>query len=56
MTDYDRIITIDVESGGKISGIALATGNYLEAGLHDGGKLLILYICLLYTSPSPRDS
>ena len=31
MTDYDRIITIDVESGGKISGIALATGNYLEA-------------------------
>ena len=44
MTDYDRIITIDIESGGKISGIALATGNYLEAGLHDGGKLLILYM------------
>ena len=44
MTDYDRIITIDVESGGKISGIGLATGNYLEAGLHDDGKILIVYM------------
>ena len=32
LTEFDRVITIDTTTGGKIVGIALAVGEYPEAG------------------------
>ena len=35
MTDYDRVLTIDIVNGGKIIGIGIATGIYrFSAGAH----------------------
>ena len=44
MIEYDRVITVDVESGGKIVGIAMAIGEYPEEGAYDNEKLWIVYI------------
>ena len=45
LTEYDRVITIDTQTGGKIVGIALAVGEYPEAGdLDDSGGLWIVHM------------
>ena len=35
MTDYDRVLTIDIVNGGKIIGIGIATGIYADAGVSE---------------------
>ena len=44
MTDYDRVLTIDILNGGKIIGIGIATGVYADAGVSEDGKYLTLYM------------
>ena len=45
LTEYDRVITIDTQTGGKIVGIALAVGEYPEAGdLDESGGLWIVHM------------
>jgi len=45
LTEFDRVITIDTASGGRIVGIQLAIGEYPEAGdLDDSGGLWIVHI------------
>lgn len=44
MTEYDRVITIDVPSGGKITGIALAIGEYPEEGSSTEDDNFIVYM------------
>ena len=45
MTEHDRVITIDTNTGGKIVGIQLAVGEYpAEGDLADSGGLYIVYI------------
>ena len=45
LTEYDRVITIDTQTGGKIVGIALAVGEYPEAGdLNESGGLWIVHM------------
>jgi len=44
MTEHDRVITVDLESGGKIVGIQLAAGEYLEEGAHDNSRLWVVYM------------
>ena len=53
MTEHDRVITVDTASGGKIVGIALAIGEYLEEGSQDDGKLWIVY---MYEHDFPEES
>ena len=44
LTEYDRVITVDLEGGGKIIGIAMAIGEYPEEGAHDDSKLWVVYM------------
>ncbi len=45
LTEYDRVITIDTNTGGKIVGIAMAIGEYPEAGdLDESGGLWIVHM------------
>ena len=45
MIEYDRVVSVDVESGGKIVGIAMAIGEYPEEGdLEDSGGHHVVYI------------
>ena len=45
MTEHDRVITIDTNTGGKILGIQLAVGEYPPEGqVADSGGLYIVYI------------
>ena len=57
MTEHDRVITIDRNTGGKIVGIQLAIGEYPEEGdLADSGGLYILYILEQnYPEPACKD-
>ena len=44
MIEHDRVITVDLERGGKIIGMALAVGEYPEEGAHDDSKLWVVYM------------
>ena len=57
MTEHDRVITIDRNTGGKIVGIQLAIGEYPDEGdLADSGGLYILYILEQnYPEPACKD-
>ena len=45
LTEFDRVITIDTTTGGKIVGIALAVGEYPPAGdLNDSGGMWIVHM------------
>src|SRR5664280_766144 len=41
--------------GLTIIGVALILGLFTRIALWSGASLLLMYYCLLYTSPSPRD-
>ena len=53
LTEFDRVVTIDTTSGGKIVGIQLAIGEYPPSGdLDDSGGLWIVHM-LEHNFPEP---
>ena len=56
LTEYDKVITVDIESGGKLVGVATALGEHPDAGdLNEEGKFWIVHT-LEHNFPEPACS